>query len=377
MASRRDEGQMIQRAPDKWLLRVYLGSTEGKKTYLSKTVRGTTAQARQELRAMLNQRDSQTLVRALPTTTAEYLDAWLEGKIDISPRTRSDYTQKLAYSKELLGKYKLQELNPLQLQFMVTELVKRGLSPRTVEFSFGVLRAALSDAVDAGLLAKNPCKTVRLPKKNKRPASVLSNTQVNQLLESTQGQPLHPLWRLLLTTGLRPQEALALKWDDIDLEKGWLQVNRTLVSDGTWKVVLSDTVKADSRRQIGLPSSTVDALKAHKLRQNAQMLLAGAQYERQSLIFASALGHILDHNRVRRMWKKALRTCGLPPVRLYDTRHSHLTALLADGADIAWVASRAGHKDIKMTRDHYAHVLPEVHRKMADMTERMLQQAQG
>jgi integrase len=67
-----------------------------------------------------------------------------------------------------------------------------------------------------------------------------------------------------------------------------------------------------------------------------------------------------------------LKKHGLPEVRLYDTRHSHATALLTKGVNLAWVSDRLGHSDVKMTRDVYAHVLPEAHKEMAEVMERIV-----
>jgi integrase len=325
---------------------------------------------------MLRSLDTKTFIQPTKAALAEYLDGWLSGKIDIAARTLVSYRRQLAHFLTPLGHLRLPDVSTKAIQDVLTEMAGQGLARRTLEYARAVLHAAFEDGVRQGLLAKNPADYLKLPPKVKRPPTVLSMEEVGKLLQATATDPLAPLWRLLLTTALRPGEALALKWMDVSLENpGWLSVRRTLVDvDGHGKVGLVEATKTDgSVRRIGLPESTVDALREHRKRQSAAILQAGEKYDRLGLIFANQLGRPLDSRAVRRRWKAALKTTGLPQVRLYDTRHTHLTALLANGADLAWVAARAGHSDVSLTASTYAHVLPESHRAMGEMTERMLQ----
>lgn len=370
MAAHLKRGQMLDRGPNKWLLRIYRGRVAGKKQYSSKTVTGTTAQARQALTAMLREEDTDTFVPSSKLTLRDYLDQWLAGKIDVSAKTLSSYTDQLRHF-DTIGSLRITDLDTLAIQRCVKKMIEKGLSPRSVEYSVRVLHGALESAE----LQRNPALKVIRPKRVKRGASVLTLSQVNTLLEKTAGTPAHPLWRLLLTSGMRPQEAFALKWSDLELDAGWLSVRRVLVSDGEGGTALVEGAKADSERRIALPESTVACLRDHRKSQARTIISLGSDYNRQDLVFANRFGRPLDVARVRRWWKKALSDAGLPEIRLYDARHTHLTALLASGADIAWVSARAGHKDLQTTRDHYAHVLPEVHREMGLMTERMMQAA--
>lgn len=372
----RNRGSIQARGDNKWLLRVFLGMTpEGKREYSAKTFEGTFSQAGKELTAMLRENDTDMFVQPSKLSLKEYLEGWLKSKIDVAERTVVSYTQKLAYVIARIGHLMLHEVDARAVQSFVTNMNESGLSPRSIEYAHRVLHIALEDAIRQHLLVRNPCDHTKLPKKIKRAPTVLTMKQVGTLLAKTADDSLQALWMLLLTSGLRPQEALALKWSDLDIEGKWLSVQRNLVDNGHGVFSLADVPKADSYRRIGLPESTVALLQKHKVRQNAEVLLGGPDYDRADLIFANSVGHYTDPNLVRRRWKAALKAAGLPSVRLYDTRHTHLTALLANGADLAWVAARAGHKDIKMTQQHYAHVMPETHRGMGDMTERMLKEA--
>lgn len=376
---RRDRGQILPRGEDRWLVRAYVGTTtNGKRKYASRMIRGSVTEARRGLTALLRDIDTQTYVQPSNLALGDYLTSWLDGRIDISPRTLVSYRGVMKRVQDSIGHLKLERLTRAAIQGVFKEMTEAGLSRRTIELTRTVLKSALEDAVRENLILRNPADHTELPPKRKRPPSILSPAETQHLIVGTADDPFHALWVVLLTTGIRPSEAYGLKWGDLQLEAGepWMSVIRSVTTDGHGKAVLSETTKTEgSVRRIGLAQTTVAALTAHKKRQLEEILKCGPRYQRDDLVFASSIGTPIDHNRVRRAWKATLKRLGLPPVRLYDTRHSHLTALLAAGADIAWVAARAGHKDIKMTRDHYAHVMPETHRAMGAMTERILNQA--
>lgn len=378
-ARARDRGQMVPRGMNRWLLRVYLGTgLDGKRRYSSRTIEGTTAQARKELTAMLRALDTQTFVEPSRLTLEEYLKGWLAGKIDVTGATRESYDRQTAYFTGSIGHKGLGQVSPEDVQRVLSEMTAKGLSRRTLQYARAVLHAAFQDAMQSSLVMRNPTANTKLPPRVRRAPTVLSMRQASHLLESTKATPFYPLWAVLLTTGLRPQEALALKWSDIDLAGKWLSVQRALVDTGGGHYELVEATKTEgSTRRIGLAETTVEALKAQRRSQSAITPL--------NLVFCTPRGTPLDISKVRRAWTTAIKRVNekltqerkplLPIVRLYDTRHSHATALLASGADIAWVQARLGHTKVQTTIDHYAHVLPETHRAMGEMTERILAQA--
>ena len=371
-SSPRRRGQMIVRGDHKWLLRVFLGRDRGRKKYASKTFGGTTAQARQELTRMLHEADKGALVPTRDMTLATYVEEWYETKASVSESTLNGYgCQMKLYILPRLGHLRLHEITPLAVQDTINSLRDQGLAARTIEYAHAVLHQALKKAVKLGLLARNPTEDTELPPKTRRAFTILSPEQMVNLLESEKGKALYPLWLLLLGTGLRPGEALALKWSDLD--RDMLRIQRVLVRNGNGAYdVAEQRAKTDqSLRAVTLSTSVVEALKAHRQRQLEEMLFLGERYERNDFIFATRFGSFLDPNNVRNRWKSALNRAGLPAnVRLYDTRHSHATALLnAGNVNLAWVSARLGHSSVTTTESVYARVLPEAHRQMADVTE--------
>ncbi|BCL83684.1 hypothetical protein ccbrp13_61490 [Ktedonobacteria bacterium brp13] len=128
----------------------------------------------------------------------------------------------------ILGNVKLQKLAPQQLQMLYNQKLEEGYAPQTVKHIHRVLHKALSDALKWQLVVRNVCDAVSAPRVPRKEMQVLSGKQGQQFLEAAKGDPLEALYVLALTTGMRQGELLALKWEDVDLTTGTLQVKRTI-----------------------------------------------------------------------------------------------------------------------------------------------------
>lgn len=327
---------------------------------------------------MLREADTKSLVRPTRQALGDYVEQWYKTKAKVSDRTLNGYRDQMRlYILPHLGHYRLEEITPFAVQDTINKLRDQGLASRTIQYAHAVLFQALTTAVKWGLLSRNPSSDTELPTKTRREFTILSPEQMVRLFDSERQRRLYPLWLLLLNTGLRPGEALALKWSDLDGDT--LRVQRVLIrqSDGAYQVVEQKAKTDQSLRAVTLSKSVVDVLKAHRQCQIGEMLAYGERYERNGFIFAARFGSFLDPNNVRQRWKVALRRASLPTnVRLYDTRHSHATALLNQGnVNLAWVSARLGHTSVRTTEAVYTRVMPEAHRQMADVMEAVLDQA--
>ena len=236
-------------------------------------------------------------------------------------------------------------------------------------YARAVLRRALAQAVNDKLILTNPAAGHGLvPKLERREMHVLSGAQVNALLDATRDDPHGPLWTVLLTTGLRPSEALALKWADLDLGRGDLRVVRKLrrpANGSTW--VLEDCKTAKGRRVVPLIPLAVDALTRHRDRQQVERLIAGEGYREAGFVFADPRGNPLRADGLYKYhWQPMLKRLNLPPVRLYDARHSAATMLLESGVPMKVVQEVLGHSSMAVTADVYSHVTPAFKRQAAD-----------
>jgi integrase len=146
----------------------------------------------------------------------------------------------------------LDRVRPSHVEGWVVELRHKGLAESSIQSAYTILRAVLDTAVRDGALAANPAAAIQRPRVTAKEASHLTPAQVAELLRAAEGSRYAPLFVLLVHTGLRRGEALALQWPDVDLTKGLLRVRGTLSRiDGGLTVTEPKTAR--SKRSV--PSS--------------------------------------------------------------------------------------------------------------------------
>jgi integrase len=303
-------------------------------------------------------------------TLNEWLDRWLRS-LHVSARTRADYENiTRRYWREPLGGYRLDQLTRQAIRDVLADMEAQGLSPRTRQQARTILRIALGAALDDGLVAVNAAVGKRMvPAQPRREHSVLSAAQVNTLLDGTRDDALGALWAVLATTGLRLGEALGLNWSDLDLDRAELRIQRSLVRPTHGLHWLLEEPKTEkSRRAVPLLTRTVDALRWHRTRQDAEKITAGSAYTDRGFVFATPTGEPLQGTAVYKyVWRPTLKRLGLPKVRLHDLRHSAATLWLEAGLPLKLVQELLGHASMTITADVYSHILPAYRREAADV----------
>ena len=172
-------------------------------------------------------------------------------------------------------------------------------------------------------------------------------------------RPLKAALRLLrnvvaIYTGLRRGELLGLKWTDVDLDKGTLRVQRSLDVDGTFKTPKNQA----ARRALELTSRALEALKAHKVRQNAERLQAGTRWQDHNLVYPNTIGKPMNAgNFYRREFQPLLKRAGLANegFTIHSLRHTFATTLADRGVHPSTAQKMSGHSDIRMTLSIYTH----------------------
>src|SRR5215212_2885320 len=167
----------------------------------------------------------------------EYLGRWLADSVrdTVRPTTFERYEQIVRlHIRPVLGKVKLKNLTPAHVRGLYRQKLDAGLSPRSVQYVHVTLHKALKQAIADGLIPRNATEAVKPPQVRREEMRPLTAEQVKVLFEVAKSDRLETLYILAVTTGLRQGELLGLKWDDIDLEVGTLQVRRTLTTAMGW-----------------------------------------------------------------------------------------------------------------------------------------------
>lgn len=362
-------GQIIPRGNRIFLVRVYLGrDANGKRDYHNQTVRGSKKDAQMVLNKLLRDKDLGALIEPARMSLNEYLDHWLE--TSVKPRVREGTHQEYAGTlrrnvRPILGAKKLGSLKPVDIQGLYSDMRKRGLTD-SVRFTHTVFKDALRQAVKWQMLGQNPADFVDLPKPSRSKMQSLTQEESQRFLEVAKTTRWYCFFSLLLSTGLRPSEALGLYWSDLDLAKGTLTVRRGLRRlKGKW--ALEEPKTPNARRTLPIPSSLISLLSIHMEKQK-ELGFDGP------LVFTSPTGAPKHEDGiVKDYFKPILKKADLPnKVRLYDLRHTHATLLLIAGVHPKVVAERLGHSNITITLNTYSHVLPNMQQAATEKLEAML-----
>jgi integrase len=217
-----------------------------------------------------------------------------------------------------------------------------------------VLRAGLDGAVRDGLLAKNPAAAVARPGVARKEAKHASAVDMNKLLLCAEGLRYRNVLALIAATGMRRGEALALHWDQVDLNKGVLLVRGTLGRVGG-KLVITEPKTDRSRRTIPIAAPLVAMLQAHRADQEAERIAAGDQWQVHGLVFATEFGTPVDPRNILRTIQIAAQKAAISDIGVHTLRHSAAVAWLESGVHIKAVADLLGHSSIAITGDTYGH----------------------
>ena len=226
-------GHLQERGNDAWRLKVYLGrSADGRKRYIEKGFNGGRREAERELARMVVDGDDGRYVAAASMTFGELLDRWLAvKKLNIEPSTLKSYEWIAGhYLRPALAERKLASIRPMELDDLYSRLFAAGLSARTVRICHTVVRQSLEQARKWGLIARSPAVDATPPSQRRREITPPTVAQVRDLLEAARADDQDfgsYLW-LLAATGCRRGEGCALRWSDVDLERGDLVVRRSI-----------------------------------------------------------------------------------------------------------------------------------------------------
>ncbi len=293
-----------------------------------------------------------TLATGLPVivasrTLADYLDTWLQVTATrVRPTTLASYRRDVARLQAVLGSAPLGRLSPQVVQLAYVRLASQGLSARSVERTHAVLRRALNQAVAWGAIRSNPALLAAPPKPLRRPMTALDASQARRLLEITANDRMHLLWAVLIGTGLRLGEALALTWADVDLAAGRISVRRTLQRQAGVGLRFAPPKTPQSRRCVPIPEFVLAELAG---------LQPGSPAD---LVFKNRNGLPQDSGSISWRLRRDLGRAGLPRVRVHDLRHTTASILLAAGTHPKVVQDLLGHRTVALTLDVYSHLVP-------------------
>jgi integrase len=314
-----------------------------------------------------------THVEPKAMTVGQWLDQWLPAvRGSISGGSWVGYESYLRkHVRPALGRHQLQRLTRAQVKGFYAKLDESGLNVKTVHNIALVLHKALGDAVEEGLIPRNPADGAHsLPRRRGVPMRTWSAEQVRAFLAFVADDRLAALWRLAATTGMRRGEILGLRWRDLALDGATLSIAQARVR-GTHGLMYGPPKTLASRRRVDLDAATVAALREHRRRQTDERAILPIDRD-QDLVFSRADGLPLDPDGVSGTFDRLQLRAGLPRIRVHDLRHTMASLMLANGAPAKVVQERLGHSSVMVTLDIYSHVAPGMQRDATDQLARAI-----
>ena len=305
----------------------------------------------------------------------EWMQLWLDDYVAVDRKQSTVENYESVMKNHVLpelGRIRVDKLAPSDVQRLIGKLRKKGYSARYIRGIHHVLRCSLNAAVARKMIAVNPAAGAVVPKLQHVDMDTISATDVTKLQEAElfESEPLFACVLLMLFTGLRRGEALALRWSDIDLEHNTLVVQRELVKvhGGT---LFQSTKTRTSNRLIPFGSWMKSVLINHQESQS-DFIKKTKGYNNGDLVFARENGNPYYPDSLRKILHRILKKVGLPAVRVHDLRHTCATILMLSGVHPKVVQEILGHSNISVTLGTYSHTMPSMKKDAVEIFDNFL-----
>jgi integrase len=319
------------------------------------------------MRRLLRSVDTGEHVDPNRMTVRQWLATWLDAvRAEVSPKSHERYAEIVnGFLTPALGALLLSKLTPANIQTAYSGWAaggrrdgkEGGLSPRTRRHIHRILKSALARAVEQQLLARNPADAFkkRLPKVERKEMTALTAEQSAALLAAIGHTRMYWPALIALAAGMRRGEILALRWKNVDLNRGVLRVVESL--EQTKAGLRFKSTKTDKARTVTLPAYAIDELRRLRREQAEALLAIGIRQGGDTLACCREDGEPLQPRSLTHEFARLVaRVKDLPRVRFHDLRHSHATQLLLAGVHPKVAQERLGHSTITTTLDLYSHV---------------------
>lgn len=294
--------------------------------------------------------------RAGAIVFSDWADTWFNGLHDLKPKTVNEYRWHLN-SRVLptFGDKRLRAITPAAVREWQNGLLADGLSAGSVRHSRQVLSLVLGQAVNDGLLVRNPCERVKAPTVRPRRQLFLTAEQLSDLADEC-GRYGPFVW-FLGWSGLRVGEAAALRVGRVDAARRRIRVEEA-VTEIRGKLV-SGTPKTHEARTVIVPSYVVHRIKP---------LLTDKDPD-DFVFTAPRGGPVRVNNFRRRVFNPAAERIGIPDLVPHDLRDTAASLAISAGASIKAVQRMLGHASAKVTLDVYGGLFEEDLEALADTLE--------
>jgi integrase len=296
-------------------------------------------------------------------TVADFLTTWLAEKSrHLKPTTAAVYHDYIANDLiPAFGAVRLEKLNHLHIARFIDDQLAAGRGPTTVRRLVATLSSALGDAVRQRRLRHNAARYAPLPRPTKPNLPCWTPTDAVTFLRhcAAVDDPLTDLFEILIGTGLRKGEALALHWADVHLDQTVLFVRYTLSNIRNTTPVMTFPKTKSSHAWVGLSARVISAFERQADRQ-AQLGVTS------DLVFSQLNGAPLRPEAVLHHFHRLCAQAGVPRIRVHDLRHLAATLMISSQVPLAMASKTLRHSKLSITVDTYGHLVPYAAQQAVD-----------
>ena len=391
--------------------RIEIAQIESKRQWLSKSGFMSKNEAYEAGTAAYNEYlTAGTPFKTCKISYSDYLDYWIENYCKVNLKYNTIQTYKILikkYIKPKIGYYKLSTITSVSLNNFITELVnENNLSKAYFKNILKVVKGSFRDATNIyGFIKYNPALTIRLPKITKEQKDIkhlYTQEEIDRILKRFKNN--YTFTCAFLTscyTGMRTGEVFALTWEDIDLEKGIINIQHSVYDKpkdilGRW--YLGTTKTENSKRKINICNTLKQALSNYKKYQEQLKELYADDYkyyhledvineygkivdkriiinkqneEKINLVFTKEDGTYVRTDIIKYPYKIIKNELNID-CRFYDLRGSYATKTLNNGIDLRDIADLLGHRNIETTGNYYISSTEETKLKAINSLEQTI-----
>jgi len=275
-----------------------------------------------------------------------------------------------------LGAKPVAALTPDDLDFMIAEMGKAGISNTTVRYVLRIIHHVLRDAVRKGKLSRNVADLTDPPPEKKAEGKVWNEEEFDLFLTAAADSEYYEFYSTLALTGARRGEALGLPWRDVDLDitSPKISICRTAykLDNGQWRFEKPKTTR--SCRDIPLPVSLAMLLQRLREQKEADSKWYGREFSEDDFVFARPDGSLPDPRYLSKVFRRIVERAGLKRIRLHDLRHTYATLQRHAGQPIEAISKVLGHASALVTLKIYDHWEGEF-RAPADAMDQILEKS--
>lgn len=324
-----------------------------------------------------NQRPNLELINI---TCKDWIENYINSYMIHSNRHNTLNGIRLNYDRHIkpnIGEIKLRDLTGSDLQWLYNHLSKKGrvdlkggLSASTIRRIHNIIHQALEQAVAEDIVIKNVSNQVVLMKQTQKEFKPYSADEIKVFLNLIRNEWLYPMIVILIYTGIRRSELLALTWSDVSFDDRTISINKALTQQATAdepsRYKIMPTKSENSNRIIPMAEPLVAVLSERsKVLKSLKLKGGDHNFNKDNFVCVDQHGTLINGNLFTQRFKAILKKYGLRDIRVHDLRHSFATEQLKSGTSAESVRDLLGHSNIQTTLNIYRHV--DLNEKREDM----------